>query len=292
MTTYRPVSPPFAWYGGKQMLAQWIVAQFPPHTRYIEPFGGSGAVLMAKPPCAWELFNDLDDGVVGFYRVVQDPDLAPRLQQTAALTPWSRRLYHQWLRTWPDHPDPVVRAARWWYVQRAAFSGGGQKSTPNSWSINGQTTGDLPAKVATWIHTWENLPAVHQRWLRVLIEHRDARDLMDRWDAPDVLWYLDPPYDPTQRNPRHRYHHDVTATTHTEWADRFQELRGMVVLSGYPGSYPQLEQAGWQRIDRAVVSAAVYRRDTPRTADQRVESLWLNPAAQAARREATQLTWI
>ena len=44
-----PLKPPFTYYGGKTQVAERIVALLPPHEHYVEPFGGSLAVLLAKP---------------------------------------------------------------------------------------------------------------------------------------------------------------------------------------------------------------------------------------------------
>lgn len=42
--------PPFPWIGSKEKLAPYILPAFPPKLRqYVEPFGGSGAVLLALP---------------------------------------------------------------------------------------------------------------------------------------------------------------------------------------------------------------------------------------------------
>lgn len=41
---------PFPWFGGKgnPKIKNAVLAALPPHTRYIEPFGGGASILMAK----------------------------------------------------------------------------------------------------------------------------------------------------------------------------------------------------------------------------------------------------
>ena len=44
------MKPPFTYFGGKTSIAERIAALLPPHEHYVEPFAGSLAVLLAKPP--------------------------------------------------------------------------------------------------------------------------------------------------------------------------------------------------------------------------------------------------
>lgn len=85
----RPRSaPPFAYYGGKTTLAARIVDALPGHRHYVEPFAGSLAVLLAKPPALFETVNDLDQHVMTFWRVLRDR--GAELARVCYLTPHSR----------------------------------------------------------------------------------------------------------------------------------------------------------------------------------------------------------
>ena len=69
MNTRAPRKRALARYlGGKNRIAPWIISFFPPHKIYVEPFGGSGAVLLNKQPAWMEVYNDLYDRVVNFLR--------------------------------------------------------------------------------------------------------------------------------------------------------------------------------------------------------------------------------
>ena len=62
--------PPFPWIGSKEKIAPYILQLFPPKlAQYVEPFGGSGAVLLALPPDPnrLDIYNDLDAELVNLF---------------------------------------------------------------------------------------------------------------------------------------------------------------------------------------------------------------------------------
>ena len=79
------VKPILKYPGSKAKLTPWIIGQFPAHTHYLEPFFGSGIVLLNKPSVTHEVANDLDNNIVNFFRVLRDD--GERLAQLVELTP-------------------------------------------------------------------------------------------------------------------------------------------------------------------------------------------------------------
>src|SRR3990167_5152948 len=71
---------PFIYFGGKSAVADIIWSAFGAVDNYIEPFFGSGAVLLARPrwtsAIRWtETVNDVDGLICNFWRALQsDPD--------------------------------------------------------------------------------------------------------------------------------------------------------------------------------------------------------------------------
>ena len=54
------------------MSAPWIISMLPPHHTYVEPFGGAGSVLLAKPPLKVEVWNDRNRHVYTLFKVMWD----------------------------------------------------------------------------------------------------------------------------------------------------------------------------------------------------------------------------
>lgn len=81
----------FRYPGAKGNLRHQIVELLPPHRTYCEPFGGSAAVLIAKPPSPVEWYNDTDRIVVDLFRLLREggPEL-DRLIDAVSLTPYAR----------------------------------------------------------------------------------------------------------------------------------------------------------------------------------------------------------
>ncbi len=84
------MSGPIKRHGGKCYLAKRIVGLMPPHTHYVEPFFGGGAVLLARDPeGVSEVANDLDGDLTCFWRVLQSGELFPLLRRRLEATPFS-----------------------------------------------------------------------------------------------------------------------------------------------------------------------------------------------------------
>ena len=63
---------PFPWFGGKSRIAPLAWSRFGNVPNYVEPFFGSGAVLLGRPhEPGIETINDLDGYVANFWRALQ-----------------------------------------------------------------------------------------------------------------------------------------------------------------------------------------------------------------------------
>jgi DNA adenine methylase len=86
---------PIGWFGGKGNMRGRILPTFPPHKRYVEPFGGGASLLLAKEPVELEVYNDLDHALYEFFTTLADPGEFERFYRRVALLPYSRELYNE-----------------------------------------------------------------------------------------------------------------------------------------------------------------------------------------------------
>jgi DNA adenine methylase len=250
-------------------LAPWVIAHFPAHRVYIEPFGGAASVLMAKPRASVEVLNDLNADIVGLYRVLRDPIQAAELTRLLWLTPYARAEYKA---SFEPSPDPV-EAARRLIVRSFMGFGAASLNTPRPAGFRVKWRGSYVSCSNTWAHYPDAIAHFTARLSGVTIECKPALDLIAQFDLPEVLLYCDPPYAPETRNMAHRscrYPCDMTAEEHRALAALLHQSRSMVVLSGYPCAlYAQL-YPDWYR----VTCQAWAEGQKART-----ECLWLNPVA-------------
>ena len=124
---------PFPWFGGKSRCADLVWERFGPIHNYVEPFFGSGAVLLANPAPCLETVNDMDTYLANFWRALQsDPD-AVAFHADWPVNEADLSARHQWLvnqgefrermKTDPDYFDPKI--AGWWVWGQSAWIGGG-----------------------------------------------------------------------------------------------------------------------------------------------------------------------
>lgn len=270
MTITRPA---LRYHGGKFRLAPWVISHFPPHGCYVEPFGGAAGVLLRKQRVYAEVYNDLDGDIVNFFRVLRDATLRADLIEACRLTPYARDEFDL---AYEPTDDPLERARR--TCVRAAMGFGSAGATK---ATAGFRT-DTRRKYGTAQHNWASYPealgAIGERFAGVLIENRDAIDVLQAHDSQDTLHFVDPPYVHETRHMRNKggYRHELDDAGHLRLLEALKSVDGMVVLCGYPHPLYDAALPGWQRHETSA------RISGGRGTSLRTEVVWLNPACSAA----------
>lgn len=266
---------PLVWYGGKHYLLNTllpILEQIPHHT-YVEPFGGAGWVLLAKRPVPVEVFNDIDEYLIDFFRVVADPNLFQQFFRRVSALPFSRQLFYECRQSLEATEDIVERAVKWFVVVRQSFGG---KGKGGGWKV-----GIFKSYARAWMAAIALLPEVHQRLQRVAIENYDFRKVFALYDSPSTLFYCDPPYVPETRGSPSVYRHEMTLEDHQELVQILLSLQGYWVLSGYEHEvYQPLIEAGCRVVSKPVALHVVNSRQTGGKRPLRQEMIYICPKAK------------
>lgn len=266
--------PALRYHGGKFRLAPWIMQFFPPHQCYVEPFGGAAGVLIQKPRCYAEVYNDLDGEIVNFFRVLRDPATRDQLIDACRMTPYARAEFE--LSYCPDG-DPVEQARR--TAVRASMGFGSAGATKQHTGFRVDTRRSYGTAQHNWARYPDSIALIGHRFEGVLVENAPACEVMGYHDEPTTLHFVDPPYMPETRVLRtgqQYYRHEMTIEQHRDLLSAVKSLRGMVVLCGYPSELYDEALSGWER------HATQARIAGGRGTSLRTEVVWLNPACSRA----------
>lgn len=295
--------PALRYHGGKFRLAPKLLHIFPEHRVYTEAFGGAASVLLLKPRCHAEIYNDLDGEIVNVFRVLQDRTSAAELERMLRVTPFAREEFEL---SYKRGGSPIERARRCIIrsfmgfgsdsisrlkASRAGFNtrlssakGTGFRfhmRTGFRWNSN--QSGTTPA--TDWSHYPNYIGAFTERLTGVVIEKRDAKVILEKMDRPETLHYVDPPYPSDVRRitggklVEHRYKFEMTDRQHTDLSETLHKLHGMVIISSYRGELYERLYHGWKTLDWTSPQFC----GTTNTGDtMRTECIWLNEAAWSA----------
>lgn len=176
--------PLLTWAGGKTRLLSKLLPHIPPASGYIEVFGGGAALLLAKSPSKFEVYNDLRGDVVNLYKVAKyHPDA---LVAEFLDMPCSREFLKQTQDVVGSLAmTDIQRAAIFLHNNKCSFGGNGY-----SFPVSRVPATPVPSKeyLAKLVHDFS------ERMGRVLIENLDYRRIFRNYDHPRNFMFLDPPY--------------------------------------------------------------------------------------------------
>jgi DNA adenine methylase len=177
----KPVIP---WIGGKRRLASQVLSKFGEHSCYVEPFAGAAAIYFAKEPSEVEVLNDVNGELINLYRVIKH-----HLEEFIRQFKWalsSRQIYQWHQATDPKTLTDIQRAARFFYLQKLSFGG----------KVEGQIFGTATTSRPrlNLLRIEEDLSLAHLRLQSAYIENLSWEKVVEKYDRPHSLFYLDPPY--------------------------------------------------------------------------------------------------
>ena len=254
----------FKYPGSKGNLRGRIAQLLPAHRTYCEPFGGSAAVLFAKEPSPIEWYNDLDDILFDFFKLLRDGgEQLEELCRMISLTPYARREL-AFAREHANTEDRLERLrcflVRSWFTRMGAIN-----DHRTGWKI---ALSDSKV-VAAWNTVPDRMRAAAARFKLVHIESCNAVDLMLRTDGDRTVFYIDPPYPEETINFRKAviYSRPFGEHDHFDLLSALNNIKGKAIVSGYRHPMYDHSLRDWNRLDipHICMSGAT-----------KTECLWLN----------------
>jgi len=274
---------PFVWFGGKSKIAPIVWEALGDVEHYVEPFFGSGAVLLSRPhPAKCETVNDADGLLANFWRAVAaDPESVAELAANP-VNECDLHARHLWLvnakdgiteRLMADPDWHDAKAAGWWVWGVNSWIGSGFCSGDGPWVNDGgvftkRGTGQGVNRQLPHLGNGQGVnrqlgPTMTRmqyltEWfndLRArLHETRVACGDWSRVCGPSVLRsaggitgvFLDPPYDLAMRSAVYANESGCAADV-MRWCAQVggqKDLR--ICLAGYEGEHNDLEALGWR----------------------------------------------
>jgi DNA adenine methylase len=256
------------YFGGKWAIAPWVIEHMPTHRVYVEPFGGAASVLLRKPRSKVEVYNDLDEEIVGIFRILQNAALCTALCRRLRRTPYARREFEL---AFQESTDPVERTRRAIIRAYMSFHHSALFNPRKTTFADAMHKRSGSSKASEWAGYPRTLAAVCRRLRGVVIEHGEASRIIRVQDTPETLFFVDPPYVGSTRDKGTTYRHEMSDAQHIALLMQLRSISGRAMVTGYPSALYDDLLHDWKRLERRHYAKG--SMTTPRT-----EVLWISPA--------------
>ncbi len=297
-------SAPFPYFGGKSRAASLVWDLLGDVPNYVEPFFGSGAVLLRRPQVGKiETVNDRDGFIANFWRAIAaDPD-AVALAADWPVNEIDLEARHGWLIQQaaglrealndPDYYDAKI--AGWWCWGACAWIGHGWCGGEGPWQlidgrlvnsnagqgINRQLPHLSDAGRGEFIREWFGELSARLRAVRVICgdwERAVTDSVTDRHGLTGI--FLDPPYTVGNMEYGAGGMGEGIADAVREWCVANGGRDGLrIVLCGHAGEHDALLSHGWT--DHRWTARKGYA--TGDNLKHKGETVWASPACISQR---------
>jgi DNA adenine methylase len=213
--------------GGKSRIANKIVEMFPEHQTFVDIFTGAAHMLLAKPKetSKIEVINDKFDDIPNLFRVIKERPLD--LREEIIQMPHARSYYEELKRSSQENMSDIEKAARYVYITRYSYYGDGRAGYRTS------IRNSIP-KMLNKIS--DELMFISDRLKEVMIENRDWKYILEKYDSPMTLYYIDPPY-LVDRSKKGVYELAFDEEDTKELINRLKNIKGKFMLSHYENEF-------------------------------------------------------
>jgi len=258
-----------------------------PHNTYVDPFGGGGSALLAHSKHAnnveTRVYNDLMYELVMLFSSLSSKKKYHKLMEQLALSPNARKMYldlrdqYKVGRSISGTRSEVARDIL--VLTRQSFSG----LFLTGWS---RLVREIPR------NKWHDVVYAISEFGKILsvkglvCENDDALKIMKKYDSPETMHYLDPPYVHDTRINEDAYAFEMTNKQHVKFCKTCLQMEGMCIVSGYQHPIYEMYFGNWQRVDIELACTVTLTYDKGKKS-RRVESIWLSPNLSSKLRRGT-----
>lgn len=301
---------PYPYFGGKSRVCDIVWQRFGDVRNYVEPFFGSGAMLLGRPHWPFEstrieTVNDLDAMIPNLWRAIaKDPEAVAHYADWP-VSEIDLHARHTWLinvgkgivekcREDPDFYDAKI--AGWWLWGICQWIGRGWcvsewKSPPHlgdaGMGIN-RASQQLPHLGNAGRGILSYMLQLSERFQRVRICCGDWSRVLG--PTPTVKFgetgvFIDPPYSHAEREQLYAEDHDIAADVRKWCLDNGDHPDMKIALCGYAGEgHECLEDAGWEVVAWKAAGGYGSQGDKRGRDNATRERIWFSPACKKPER--------
>ena len=266
-----------SWVGSKAPILGIILALFPLDCpRFVDVFGGSGTVLLGKPPDKFEVYNDFDGDLVNLFRCMKERPLSV-IRELGFLTLNSRDDFNvlkkyinqeeftdAYLQEQMELSEILLKPpedaeirqlmrgkAEAYDVRRACAY---LKLLRLSYSSGKKSFASQPFDIRRLFHLiWKT----NSRLANAIIENQDFETLIKHYDRTNTLFYCDPPYVESE----YVYDTGFTLEDHERLYRALSTMQGKFLLSYNDCEWVRKRYKDFQIFDFSRVHSMVQRYD-------------------------------
>ena len=278
----------FDYRGGKNSVVNKILPYIPDHERYIEPFFGSGAVLLNKKASKMEVANDSEERIMALFQVIRDrPN---ELMEKLYATPYSKNEFL--------HAKDILYSGEWkkideleqarlvyvflWMNGSVSFV---DRLTANHFRF---PMSSLTMNSRFRKHIKE-LELLSNRLLHVIFDNCCGIDLITRSKGlSDTFIYCDPPYAISTLRDKAQVYNSANRDEYSDlpWQNRFLDTvngsDAKILISGYKNPLYMDRLSNWKLVSwkskglLARTTASKRFDENEKVYKEREECLWMN----------------
>jgi len=157
----------------------------------VEVFGGGGVVSAFAPRDVFNIivYNDKDELVYNFFKILKEK--SKELMIELIFTPFSRKVHDEFQQAVKmggyRNMSDVEKAVLFFYLHMTSHASaiyGGFKVAKNV----------RTSRSKVYLRKIASLTDIAKKWIDVVLENKDFREIIALYDSPNTVFYCDPPF--------------------------------------------------------------------------------------------------